>query len=340
MKRRTFFNNLLGAAAGLGLGSCTSGSDGNATDRATRLLERNSFSFDDNHLRYYLAGLSDPLKIIQISDTHLHMDDARGEAYRIYSARMAGAYNSTVHFRTGQATNPQKSFEETLQWAVEQQADLLALTGDIFSFPSEAAVEWAQEQLERCGIPYIYLAGNHDWHYEGMEGSMDELRAFWTAERLGGLYGGRDPLMGAVGLDGLTVLAIDNSTYEINEEQLEFFRQYAAGGAPLLLLLHVPLYAPGRPVGWGCGHPDWGAASDGGYEVERRPRWPEAGHTEVTRAFYREVLQAPSVLGVLAGHVHRQSMDLIQGVPQFTAAPNATGAFILIDVLPHEGGDS
>lgn len=333
MKRRTFFNNVLGTAAGLGLGACTGGQHG--ANRDPQLLQRSSFSTDDNQVRYYLEGLPAPLKIVQVSDTHLHMDDARGEAYKAFSARMAGAYNSTTHFRTGAATNPAECFEQTLEWAAGQSANLLALTGDIFSFPSEAAVEWAQERLGRCGIPYLYLAGNHDWHYEGMEGSLSELRATWTAKRLSALYQGSDPLMGAAELDGITVLALDNSTYEIVPAQLDFFRRHAASGVPLLLMLHIPLYAPGRPVSWGCGHSDWGAASDDGYEVERRPRWPEGGHTETTHAFYREVLAAPNLLGIFAGHVHRQSMDLIRGIPQFTAGANAGGAFLEINLLPN-----
>jgi len=37
------------------------------------------------------------------------------------------------------------------------------------------------------------------------------------------LYQGKNPLMAAYDIKGIKFLAIDNSTYEINEEQLVFF---------------------------------------------------------------------------------------------------------------------
>jgi predicted phosphodiesterase len=256
------------------------------------------------------------------------MDDKRGEPFRQYSKRMAGAYNSTKHFRTGAETNPVNAFNEVLQMALEDEADLLALTGDIFSFPSEAAIEWALERLNETAIPYIYIAGNHDWHYEGMEGSSQSLREEWTRKRLAPLYQGNDPMMASYKVNGLNVVVIDNSTYEIQPEQLDFFHQQAGSGLPLILMMHIPLYAPGRSMGYGCGNPDWNADSDKGYEIERRRKWPEQGHTQTTMDFVSEVFATPDLIGVFAGHVHSQTVDVVKGIPQFVAGANATGAFL------------
>jgi hypothetical protein len=71
----------------------------------------------------------------------------------------------------------------------------LLLTGDIFSFPSQAAVEWAFQALDSTGIPWAYVAGNHDWHYEGMERSSYQLRNTWTTKHLYPMYQGNHPLM-------------------------------------------------------------------------------------------------------------------------------------------------
>jgi len=115
---------------------------------------------------------------------------------------------------------------------------------------------------------------------------------------------------------------------------LEFFRAEAKTGRPLVLLVHIPLYAPGRPVGFGCGHPEWGAKTDRNYEVERRPRWPESGHTPVTLAFHREVFATPNLVAIFAGHMHRPSLDVWNGVPQFVTDANATGAFLSVEFNP------
>ena len=134
---------------------------------------------------------------------------------------------------------------------------------------------------------------------------------------------------------GVKVLLIDNSTYEISPEQLAFFRREAATGNPMILCVHIPLHAPGRSVGFGCGHPEWGAATDKNHRIERRPIWPER-HSAVTMDFHREVFASPHLLGIFAGHIHRLSTDVLHGVPQVVAGANATGAHLVVEVLPRE----
>jgi hypothetical protein len=309
--------------------------DRQATGSSASGAARGTFSLDDNRARFFCPGIREPIRIVMIGDTHLFLDDERGAPYREFSARMARAYNRTTHVRTGEPTDPAASFEEALRIAREREVDLLALAGDIFSFPSEAAVEWAVHRLNASGLPYLYTAGNHDWHYEGMPGSLEGLRAHWSGLRLRPLYRGQDPLMCVRQVKGVRVVAIDNSCYWIQPAQLEFFRAQAATGMPLVLVVHIPLYAPGRPVSFGCGHPDWGAASDKNADLERRPRWPEAGHTAVTMAFHREVFNTPHLLGVLAGHIHRPSLDVVNGVPQMVAEANAEGGYLDVELRPY-----
>ena len=142
-------------------------------------------------------------------------------------------------------------------------------------------------------------------------------------------------MMAAYEIHGVRFLAIDNSQYEILPEQLTFFREQVNSGMPLVLMVHIPLYAPGRPVGFGCGHPQWGAATDKNHEIERRPSWPESGHTQSTIDFRREVFEADNLLGIFAGHIHRQSLDVLNGVPQFVANANAVGASLDVSLVPH-----
>ncbi len=295
---------------------------------------RASFAIDANCVRFFSPAVHAPLKVMVVGDTHLFMDDVRGEPFKSYSGRMAKAYNKTKHFKTGEPTCPQESFEKALAFAKASRVHLLVLVGDIFSFPSEAAIGWAYARLKSSGVPYLYVSGNHDWHYEGLEGSETALRSKWTVERLKPLYQGQHPLMAVCEINGVRFIAIDDSTYEILPEQLAFFRDQVASGLPLVLLMHIPLYAPGRDVGFGCGHPAWGAQRDKNWAIERRPKWPETGHTSVTRAFHREVFAAPNLLGIFAGHTHQQSLDCINGVPQFVTEANATGGFLSAEFLP------
>ena len=309
--------------------------EGASTDKS---FGHGSFALDGNRIRVFSPAVREPVKVWVAGDTHLHRDDARGEPFREYSSRMAGGYNRVRHVESGELTTPEASFEETLRRAKEARVDLLALVGDVFSFPSEAAIEWAQAKLDASGVPYLYVAGNHDWHYEGLPGSSMALRSEWTEKRLKPLYQGQNPLMAVREIRGIRFVAIDDSTYEILPEQRASFREQVADNTPLVLLMHIPLYAPGRPVGFGCGHPDWGAAQDRHWKIERRPQWPAAGHTAVTRAFRNEVFSAPGILGVFAGHTHVQSLDVVNGVPQVVTAANAGCGMVRAEFLPAHNG--
>ena len=329
MKRRSFIQQttLLG---GIGLSPFSFGFSSNKND----LLQSNVYvTMDQEKVSFYAEKIKENIKVVHIADTHLFMDDNRGIPYTKFSNRMAKAYNQTTHFKTRKKTTPMECFENTLAYAKEVNADVITLVGDIFSFPSELAVEWVNSKLEATGIPYIYVAGNHDWHYEGMSGELDALRDTWIDNRLLSLYQGNNPLMAAYDIKGIRFLAIDNSTYEINDEQLAFFSEHAASGMPLVLLVHIPMYAPGKSISFGCGNPNWNASTDRNYKLERRPRWPKDGHSKTTFKFYNEVFNASNLLGIFTGHIHKNSIEIINGKPQIVSDDNASGGYLDIDFL-------
>ena len=333
MKRRSFIKGSTSAAAGLGLSAVScSPSIKKKIEQPFKVCA----TVDQQKVSFYADVINGSIKVVHIADTHLFMDDERGVPFQDYSNRMAKAYNQTTHFQTREKTNPEESFEQTLAFAKEVNADVINLVGDIFSFPSEAAIEWVRSKLDATGIPYIYVAGNHDWHYEGMKGSLESLRDTWIEKRLLPLYQGNHPLMAAYDIKGIRFLAIDNSTYQINEEQLAFLSAQIESGLPLVLLVHIPMYAPGKNISFGCGNPFWGAATDRSFELERRPKWPESGHTQTTFDFYKKVFDAPNLMGIFAGHKHRNSIEVIKGKPQIVSDDNASGGYLDIDFLPLE----
>lgn len=327
MKRRNFINSV--ALTGLGLVSNSFISTRKSKKGETL---RGTYSQDKNVFSIYTKADIKPTKVFHITDTHLSVDDWRGEKYQEFSKRMAGAYQTNHHFQTGEELTTTESFELTLQLAKEQKADFLALTGDIFSFPSVAAVEWVLQQLKATEIPFAYVAGNHDWHYEGMEGSSIFLREIFTHKNLWPMYQENNPLYAAYNFNGLRFVCIDNSTYEILPEQLDFLQQQIESNIPFLLLLHIPLFMPGRPIGFGCANPEWGEKSDKNFKIERREKWRKGGHTKVTFSFYEEVFNAQNLLAILAGHTHRPTIDIKNGVPQLVSAHNASAYYSEINL--------
>ena len=292
-----------------------------------------SFASVKESLRFTMPSYKDACRFMVVGDSHLTIDDARGEPFKEYSGRMSKPYRSALHFRTGRPIASPDGFEYALAEAQKMKVDFLALVGDIVSFPSEAGVEYVRKRLDASGLNWMYISGNHDWHYEGLPGTEMALRAEWTKKRLAPLYQGADPMMASRVVKGIRFVFIDNSLYEILPEQLAFWKQEAAKGEPVALMMHIPLDMPGYgPREAGCAHPEWGAKVDPHWKIARRPQWPESGHTQTTFAFREAVFSTPNLLGVLVGHDHRHMFAFDRGHVQCVTAANADGSFFDVRV--------
>ena len=272
----------------------------------------------------------EPVSFFLVGDTHLTLNDGRGDAFLDHTERMGG--------RRGTSASEVESFRTTLAAAKAAEADLVALVGDQLSFPSWAGVEFLRRELDAAGVPWLYTSGNHDWHFEGMPGTEEALRAKYEKEILAPLYpNARNPLCFTREIKGVRFVAIDDSTHVILPEQLDYWRQEVATGRPLVLLMHIPLYVPGYTVADAAvGHPEWGAKTDPYYRIERRPQWPEEGPSATTVAFREEVFAAPNLLGVFAGHEHCREFGVSEtGVTQVVCDSNRAEAHrIEVELLP------
>lgn len=245
--------------------------------------------------------LKQKCRLTLIGDYHGTPDDERGKPFSQYSGRMAQYGHADM-----------EELEQLFSEACRNGSDAILLLGDILSFPTEKGVELLAGMMKDSPVPVYFTAGNHDWHYEGWQGSDMEQRREWISRRLLPLYGGRDPMNYAVEIKGVKLIMVDNSVYQITLPQLEFLRRELSDGKPVLAGCHIPLYL-GMPfqsvVNYGCGHPEWGAATDPYSEIERRERWPREGTAPETFAFCRELLEAENLLGIAAGHAHTFSLD-------------------------------
>lgn len=248
--------------------------------------------------------LKNKYRLSLLGDYHFTLDDERGLPYTSYSARMAQWTNTDV-----------KRLENWFEDACKEGSRAILLLGDMLSFPSEKGVDVLASLIKNSPIPVHFIAGNHDWHYEGVPGSDMAQRKEWIPKRLLPLYNGNDPMNYAVEIDGLKILMVDNSTYELTASQLAFLRKELADKKPAILGCHIPFYLflPSHSsVNFGCGNPSWGAATDPYWEIERRERWKEEGLSKETFAFHKEMFSAENMLGTVAGHTHKYSLDVFQ----------------------------
>ena len=252
------------------------------------------FSIDGNRIRLQQLGLKKPIRLLVLADSHLSIDDERGEPYKDYSKRMAQYFNQSI-----------QNLEKITTAALKQKYDMILMLGDMVSFPTAKGIETLLEAIKPLETPFAYIAGNHDWHYEGEEGTEIELRKKWCGQTLAPLFQDRNPLCYNIMLNRLNIVMMDTSVNEVLPEQLDFWREQVKSGLLTLLCCQ-----------------NW--------QIERRPRWSESGHTDVTKAFCKEVFAAPNLLGIVAGHVHKQSYNRYEGKFQITSA--ATGLGGLLDL--------
>ena len=196
--------------------------------------------------------LQQKCRLTLIGDYHSSLNDERDEPFTQYSARMA-QYGHT----------DMKDLEKLFEHAIQNNSDAIVLLGDMISFPSEKGVEVLTSVIKSSPIPVYYIAGNHDWHYEGWQGSDMQQRQEWINKRLLPLYDGREPLNYAVEIKGVKLIMIDNSVCQIQPSQLEFLRRELSDGKTAVIGCHIPLYL-GMPdhqvTDYGCGHPEWGGS--------------------------------------------------------------------------------
>lgn len=288
-------------------------------------------TIQEDQVNYYMSGLDKPFKVLFLSDTHYTIEDERGKPYYDFSKRMGGEAAKPENY--GKSNGREKALLASLEKAKENQVELVILGGDIINFPSLASVESLKKILDDSGLPWAYISGNHDWHYEGEKGTEFDLRKKWTHSVLLPLYQGNNPMCYAKVVHRINFLFIDDSIYEITQEQLQFLQKEIKRGLPIIVSMHIPIYFPGHSVFYGCGSPIWNEAHDHLYQIERRLPWPKEGHKEITYQFRKLLLDSPEVIGVLAGHTHEKKIDTWQHKIQYVSAANFTGKDVMIQFL-------
>ena len=250
-----------------------------------------------------IPGVRSNLKFMQITDAHVSVSVDRETNMMKYAERMHKSYTGPRrHFSRDISKSTFEYLDDVLQRAKKEDVDLLLLTGDIVNFPSLASVEYVCDRLKESGIPWLYIAGNHDWHYEGLEGSLELLRKTWTETSLLPLYQGRNPLFYSEVIKGINFVGIDNSTGKVSGEQLDFLKAQLKRKEPIIVLSHIPYNI-----------------SEGG------------GHHDMA-AFVHTVLSNRSkIVGIFAGHTHQSCASFTGNMCQYVSLPCCQGACFVVE---------
>ena len=322
LTRKEAIGYSLAAAFGMVSSGCRTASPGGESPS----YGGRTFAFDHNTACVFHPMVKETVKFTVISDAHFAFIDERDDAWREYAKRAM------------QWPGKEKDLDAAFAAAKKHGAEFIPMTGDMFTFPSFANIEFLDRKMKNCGFECLYIAGNHDWHYEGVPGTDCEQRAKWIADRMTGLYRGRDPMAYSVVRHGIRCLFVDDSTYIITPEQLEFLRTELAKGDPTCLFMHIPIFMRPKSSIYTLANPAWGEATDKIWQIERRLPWRKEGPPAEAFAFRELVFSSPNMVAVFTGHEHFLQVGCARGVPQFLVPCNyGKGLYMNVTVSGCEG---
>jgi DNA repair exonuclease SbcCD nuclease subunit len=251
-----------------------------------------------------IPEFKDSLKIMQITDAHISIEDEKESDLMKYGERMHKAYiNPRKHYSQDVYKTTFEYLDDLLLKAKNEKIELLLLTGDIVNFPSAISVKYVYDRLMKTGIPWLYISGNHDWHYEGMNGSLDSLRKMWTDMSLLPLYNGYNPLSYSAIIKGINFVGIDNSTGQVNDKQIKFLKDQLKRKEPVILISHIP------------------------YNFNRKA--DQQGMVPLI-----DIISSNSnkITAILAGHIHKSSFYFTGSLCEYTTLAGFQGASFIVNI--------
>lgn len=204
---------------------------------------------------------------------------------------------------------------EAVAWANEHADSLdgVLFSGDLIDFPSAAGLAYLGQLLGSLKLPYVFVPGNHDWNYFNDTNTPHARVAF---RPLFSPFCGGNTYLSKTRFGELTVIGIDNSMELYEDGVAETLAESLRGEERVILLQHIPLCAEtlraDTVAGWkrdinigegGCDHNDNWRKIRGLIMAEDSP-----------------------VRAVVAGHLHLQHLDLLDGkIPQLLTASATFG---------------
>lgn len=249
---------------------------------------------------------TEPLTLLHISDTHLcradERDNERKNALAVKRARV---------FPTAE-----EDYAESIRLARES-GTILCHTGDLIDFVSEANLDAARQYAASTDL--FFAAGNHEFSQYVGEAWEDADYRNQSLPRVQACFG-NDIRFSARQVGGLNLVAIDDSYYRFEPEQLAALKAEAAKGLPILLFLHNPLHEDAlytlmrtrAECAYLTGTP---APLLADYSDHRRRQQEADAITDETIAYIRS---EPCIKAIFSGHLHFDYEGVFgEHIPQF-----------------------
>jgi hypothetical protein len=240
------------------------------------------------------VGLETPVRVLHASDTHITRADLR-DGLRKVDLGAARAHDFP---------HAEENLLEMTRISQEMGLPILH-TGDLMDFVSAANLEGVKAFVDANDI--FFATGNHEFsHYLGEE-REDAAYRNRSLARVQACFR-NDIRMSSRVIGGLNFVALDDGYYKFDPEHLDFIREQAKLGLPMVLMFHTPLYERAfyddsmrrtPSCAYLVGVPDDLRACYSSPAVSEYQAADEA-----TQAFMDYVAKEPLVKAILTGHMH------------------------------------
>lgn len=252
-------------------------------------------------------GLPSPVKLLHVTDTHIAFDGPEKGRGR-QKAFDGGIENQTANY-----------FEQALAYAKENQLTMLH-TGDLIDSLADETFAYIDEKLK--DVDYIYAAGNHDFcHWVG-KAKEDHIYK-WENMKITAPHFKSNLWFDSRVIGGLNIVTLDDSYYRISDGQIEMLRAEAAKGLPILLCMHVPLYAEKSAKAYHESRPEnplYMVAAPREYLNQySEHRFFQQFPDDATLRAVEYIKNEPMIKALVVGHMHLDAEDVLDnGIPQIT----------------------
>ncbi len=258
-------------------------------------------------------GAQKPFRLLHASDTHLcHADERDDERKNLLAEKRRRVF-----------PNADENLFEISSVAGSYSCPV-AYTGDLIDFVSEANLDTVRSFT--CQNDVFMCAGNHEFSQYVGEAFEDKEYRNQSLCKVQAAFT-NDIRMSARVINGIKLLAVDNSYYLFDREQLEFLKRECAEGLPAILLLHTPLFTPElhafmieerkQPCGYLCGSPEDLLKH---YPPDRRrQQTPD----RITLDVIEFIKNCGNINCILTGHIHTTVVSYIKAdLPQYAIGLN------------------
>lgn len=265
-----------------------------------------------------IPGLQNEYRLLQISDSHVIVPDEDASAERLdYEVGRISDFSED-------GLNSVERMELVKRYIDNNRLDGVLLTGDIIDCPFKASIEYLNDFLESLPVPYMYVLGNHDWHFAD-QSEDDGVKS--TRPRFKPFTGG-DTSLHKKKIGELTLIGLDftRSRNGVNFYEDGIAKRLAAAVSDeknVLVLQHCPFSVPTLSddcKAWWHGNDIKNGAEEDPFEENKR---------------VLDILCASGspVRALIAGDLHFFHKDLLRGtLPQYICLNTSGGGATLFHI--------